>query len=53
MGLSWSLVMSPSWLEGSQEGQNAVAAPLVHISCFHYCKVSADPPEMKNSLNFV
>ncbi len=35
MGLLWSLVMSTSWLEGSQEGQNAVAAPLVHFSYFH------------------
>jgi hypothetical protein len=31
MGLSWSLVMSSSGLEGSQDGQYAVAAPLVHF----------------------
>jgi hypothetical protein len=51
MGLSWSLVMSSSGLEGSQDGQYAVAAPLVHF--FVFIKVSADPPETKNSPNFL
>ncbi len=35
MGLQWSLAMSFSWLEDSQDGQYAVAAPLVHFSCIH------------------
>jgi hypothetical protein len=36
MGLPWSLVMSSSGLEDSQDGQYAVDAPLKHFSCFHY-----------------
>jgi hypothetical protein len=43
MGLLWSLMMSSSGLEGSQDGQYAVAAPLLHFSVF--IKVLADPPE--------
>jgi hypothetical protein len=35
MGLPWSLVMSSSRLEDSQDGQYAVDAPLGHFSCFH------------------
>jgi hypothetical protein len=35
MGLPWSLVMSSSGLEGSQDGQYAVAEPLVLFSCFN------------------
>jgi hypothetical protein len=51
MGLLWSLMMSSSRLEGSQDGQYAVAASLVHF--FVFIKVSADPPETKYSQNFL
>jgi hypothetical protein len=51
MGLPWSLVMSSSRPEGSHDSQYAVAAPLVHF--FVFIKVSADPPETKNSPNFL
>jgi hypothetical protein len=51
MGLLWSLMMSSSGLEGSQDGQYAVSEPLVHF--FVFIKVSADSPETKNSPNFL
>jgi hypothetical protein len=51
MGLPWFLVLSSSRLDGSQDCQYAVAAPLFHFLVF--IKVSADPPETKNVPNFL
>jgi ABC-type transport system involved in multi-copper enzyme maturation permease subunit len=50
MCLPWALVMTSSGLEDSQDGQQGVAAPLMHFLVF--ISVSADPPETKNSPTF-